>query len=66
MIMLLLTLKNVFGEKAPAAHLDRSVDLQSCRATEKARFGMYVRFAIITGNLSLSIWQKLAEIERSS
>jgi hypothetical protein len=39
MIMLLLTLKNVFGEKASAAHLDRSVDLQSRRATEKARLG---------------------------
>jgi hypothetical protein len=56
----------MFGEKASAAHLDRSVDLQSRRANEKARLGMYVRFAIITGNLSLSIWKKLAEIELSS
>jgi hypothetical protein len=64
--MLLLILKNAFGEKVPAAHPDRSVDLQSRCATEKARLGMYVRFAIVTGNLSLSIWKKLAEIERSS
>jgi hypothetical protein len=66
MIMLLVTLKNVFGEKAPAAQLDRSVDLQSSPANEKAQLGMRVRCAIITGNLSLSIQQKLAEIERSS
>jgi hypothetical protein len=55
MIMLPLTLKNAFGEKAPAARPDRSVDLQSRRATAIARLGMCLRFAIITGNLSLSI-----------
>jgi hypothetical protein len=66
MVMLLLTLKNACGEKVTATHLDRSVDLQSRRATEKARLGMYVRCAIVIGNLSLSIWEKLAEMERGS
>jgi hypothetical protein len=37
MVMLLLTLENACGEKVPATHLDRSVDLQSRRATEKAQ-----------------------------
>jgi hypothetical protein len=57
MIMLLLTLEIAFYEKAPAIHPGRAADLQSRRAMEKARLGMDVRFAIVTGNLSLSIWQ---------
>ncbi|MGA8494239.1 MAG: hypothetical protein WB764_02075 [Xanthobacteraceae bacterium] len=66
MIMLLLTLENAFDEKAPAIHPDRSTDLQSRRATEKARLGTDVRFAIVTRNLSLSILKKPAEIEQGS
>jgi hypothetical protein len=65
MIVLLLTLENAF-EKAPAIHPDRAADSQSRRATEKARLGMDVRLAIVTGNLSLSIWEWLAEIEQGS
>jgi len=37
MVMLLLIPKNACGEKVPATHLDRSMDLQSRRATETAR-----------------------------
>jgi hypothetical protein len=37
MVMLLVTLENACGEKVPATHLDRSVDFQSRRATEKAQ-----------------------------
>jgi hypothetical protein len=65
MIMLLLNRKNAFGEKALVAHLDRSVDSRLRRAKEKAQLG-WVRFLIVTGNLSLSISQKLAEIEQDS
>jgi hypothetical protein len=65
MIMLLLNRKNAFGEKAPVAHLDRSVDFRLRRAKEKAQLG-WVRFVIVTRNFSLSISQKLAEIEQDS
>jgi hypothetical protein len=66
MIMLLLTLENAFYVKAPGIHPDRAADLQSRRATEKARLGMDVRFTIATRNLSMSIWKRPAEIERGS
>jgi hypothetical protein len=66
MIVLLLTVENAFYEKAPAMHPGRAADLQSRRAREKARLGMHVRLAIVTGNLGLSILKKLAEIERGS
>jgi len=65
MIMLLLNRKNAFGEKAAVAHLDRSVDFRLRRAKEKAQLG-WVRFVIVTRNFSLSISQKLAEIEPDS
>jgi hypothetical protein len=64
MVILLFNLKVTVDEKALATHLDRSVDLQSRQTTEKARLGMYVRLAIVTGNLSLSILKKHAEIEQ--
>jgi hypothetical protein len=37
MVMLLLIPKNACGEKVPATHLDRSMDLQSRRATATTR-----------------------------
>jgi hypothetical protein len=41
----------------------RPVDLASRRTKTTAQLGMHVRCTIITDNLNLSIWQRLAEIE---
>jgi hypothetical protein len=58
--MLLLNLKMHSAGRLPPriflARFHRSADLASRRTKATARLGMYVRFAIITGNLSMSIW----------